>query len=411
MNKTAKVFKYEFITLVSRRSFLLMLILVPLIPTLLLGGLRLLNRGEDKSLQEIFAQEMSNPLPYGVVDLGGLIKSYPDWIVNGELVPVADEASAREQTAAGKLEGFYVISADYLESGKILLVKPQVSLVTEVAQSRTLSNLINYHLLGSDQELYLKYSNPATVVYEPLNVAIADTRDTNNMYSYFLPYGVAMFLYMFILITASLMLIAVTKDKENRVMEILVSSVKPIQLFTGKIAALGLVGLLQMVVWFGTAVLVMRLNGTTLNIPANLQIPGLAIAMVVPYFVLGFLIYGSLMAGLGALVPNLKEANQSSFVILMPMIFTIMANAQLIENPEGGMALFLSLFPLTSSVGMMTRLTIGNVPPWQLALSLAILLGTVVIIVRGVANLFHAQTLLTGQKFKFGTFVRTILRG
>jgi len=166
-----------------------------------------------------------------------------------------------------------------------------------------------------------------------------------------------------------------------------------------------------MVVWFGTAVLVMRLNGTTLNIPANLQIPGLAIAMVVPYFVLGFLIYGSLMAGLGALVPNLKEANQSSFVILMPMIFTIMANAQLIENPEGGIALFLSLFPLTSSVGMMTRLTIGNVPPWQLALSLAILLGTVVIIVRGVANLFHAQTLLTGQKFKFGTFVRTILRG
>lgn len=411
MKKALQVFKYEFVTAVSRRSFLLMLILVPLVPTLLLGAVRLINRGQDTTIQQMFTETVANPLPYGVVDLSGIIQSYPDWIVYGQLVPVADEATARAQTESGQLEGYYVVSADYIATGEVLLVKPQVNLISEVMQDQTLVQLLNYHLLGANQDLYLKFTNPTQIVQQPLTPGQASTRDPNSLYNYFMPYAVLLFFYMFVLISASMMLSSVSKDKENRVMEILISSLKPTEMFVGKILALGLVSLIQMVVWFGTVVLVMRSSSSLFSLTESMQLPTEALVLAVPFFVLGFFLYGSLMAGLGAIAPNLREANQSSFVILMPLIFTILANAQLIQNPQGGLSVFLSLFPFTSPVAMMTRLAIGGVPALQVGLSLIILLLTVFLVVKGVSNLFRAQTLLTGQKFKLNEFLRAMAGG
>jgi|AMWB02.1.fsa_nt_gi ABC-2 type transport system permease protein len=411
MKKALQVFRYEFVTAVSRRSFLLMLILVPLVPTLLLGAVRLLNRGQDTNIQQMFTETVANPLPYGVVDLSGIIQTYPDWIVYGQLVPVADEATARAQTEAGQLEGYYVISADYIATGEVLLVKPEVNLISEVMQDQTLVQLLNYHLLGANQDLYLKFTNPTQIVQKALNPGQANTRDPNSLYNYYMPYAVLIFFYMFVLISASMMLSSVSKDKENRVMEILISSLKPTEMFVGKILALGLVSLIQMVVWFGTIVLVMRSSGDLFSLTESMQLPTETLVLAVPFFVLGFFLYGSLMAGLGAIAPNLREANQSSFVIMMPLIFTILANAQLIQNPQGGLSVFLSLFPFTSPVAMMTRLAIGGVPALQVGLSLIILLGTVFLVVKGVSNLFRAQTLLTGQKFKLNEFLRAMAGG
>jgi ABC-2 type transport system permease protein len=190
----------------------------------------------------------------------------------------------------------------------------------------------------------------------------------------------------------------------------LLSSVKPIQLFTGKILALGLANLLQMVIWFGTAILVLRLGGTTLNIPENLQIPGSVFFLAIPFFLLGYGLYGTLMAGIGAMAPNLREGNQSTFVLTLPLIFTLLSLTYLIEQPHGSLSTFLSLFPFTSPVAMITRLTIGNVPVWQIWLALALLALTVWFLVRGISNLFRAQILLAKNKFSVGLFVKTLFQ-
>jgi ABC-2 type transport system permease protein len=200
----------------------------------------------------------------------------------------------------------------------------------------------------------------------------------------------------------------VAKEKENRVMEILISSVKPRQLLTGKILGLGLVGLLQTVVWLGSGFLMLRLGGTTLNIPANLQLPPELLIWSIVFFLLGYLLYATIMAGVGALVPNIKEATQATFIIILPLLVPLMLISMLIETPNATLPLILSLFPFSAPVTILTRMAVTPVPLWQILTAIVLLIGTILVLIRAVAGMFRAQILLTGQKFSLGTYLRTL---
>ena len=411
MRNILNVFKFEFLTVLKRRSFILSLILVPLIPSLLLGILNLINQDESQSFQEVIIQEVGSPLPIGVVDLGNVIKEYPEWLTQGRLVPLESEAEAREKTAAGQLQGFYVIEPDYLETGNMRFIKPQISMITELLQEDLLKDLINYNLLGADQERYMRFMNPVNFTFEYLNPETADTRDQSNAATYWVPYAVTMFFYLIILISSGLMLNAVTKDKENKTIEILLSSARPLDLFIGKILAFGLLSLIQLVVWFGTLVLLVDMGKTSLPFLQNISIPTSVLWASVPFFIGGFLLYGSLMAGMGAVAPNLREGNQSTFVLVLPLLFAMLSINQLIETPFSSFTTFMTVFPFTSPVVMLTRLSVGAVPAWQLIASIVLLVGTVVIVIRGVSNLFSSQYLLSGQKMDVRLFLRTVFIG
>lgn len=411
MANLGKVFKFEFLNLVRRRSFLLMIILVPLIPSLLFFLLGMLNDDQTQSITQIFTSEVANPLPIGVVDQSGIVTDYPDWLTNGALVEVVDEDTARQRTAANQLEGFFVIAPDYLESGKVTYIKPEISMITEIVQQGALDELINYNLMGADQQLYLRYTNPVTYRYEYLDPETADTRDQDSAASFLVPYAIMMLFYMLILISSSFMLNAVGKDKENKTIEILLTSASPMDLFLGKLLGYGAASLLQMLAWGSAVVLFMNLGGQSFPFLQGVSLSNQIVFLGIPYFILGFLLYGSLMAGIGAMAPNLREGNSSSFILTLPLIFIFLIINQLIGEPNSFLSVFLSIFPLTSSVVMMTRLAIGSVPIWQLALSLGVLIATVYLVVRGVSNLFSSQTLLTGEKFKLSTFFRTIVFG
>ena len=411
MRDIVNVFKFEFLTVLRRRSFILSLILVPLIPALLLGILKLINQDKSQSVQELVIQEVGNPLPIGVVDRGNVIKEYPEWLTQGRLVAVASEEDARQKTAAGELQGFYVVEPDYLETGRMRFIKPQISMITELLQQDVLKDLVNYNLLGADQQRYMRFMNPANFTFEYLNPETADTRDQADAATYWAPYAVTMFFYTIILISSGLMLNAVTKDKENKTIEILLSSAKPLDLFIGKILAFGSLSLVQMVVWFGTLVIIAKVGKTTLPFLEAISIPTSVLVASVPFFIGGFLLYGSLMAGMGAVAPNLREGNQSTFVLSLPLIFTVMSINQLIETPFSTFTTFLTLFPFTSPVVMLTRLSVGPVPVWQLIASIALLIGAVIIVIRGVSNLFSSQYLLSGQKMNITVFLRTVFIG
>ena len=411
MANLGKVFKFEFLNLVRRRSFLLMIILVPLIPSLLFFLLGMLNDDQTQSITQIFTSEVANPLPIGVVDQSGIVKDYPDWLTNGALIEIADEDTARQRTAANQLEGFFVIAPDYLESGKVTYIKPEISMITEIVQQGALDELINYNLMGADQQLYLRYTNPVTYRYEYLDPETADTRDQDSAASFLVPYAIMMLFYMLILISSSFMLNAVGKDKENKTIEILLTSASPMDLFLGKLLGYGAASLLQMMAWGSAVVLFMNLGGQSFPFLQGVSLSNQIVFLGIPYFILGFFLYGSLMAGIGAMAQNLREGNSSSFILTLPLIFIFLIINQLIGEPNSFLSVFLSIFPLTSSVVMMTRLAIGSVPIWQLALSFGVLTATVYLVVRGVSNLFSSQTLLTGEKFKLSTFFRTIVFG
>jgi ABC-2 type transport system permease protein len=123
------------------------------------------------------------------------------------------------------------------------------------------------------------------------------------------------------------------------------------------------------------------------------------------FFLLGYAVYASLMAGLGALAPNLREASQATFMITLPLMVPLfLASSVFMQAPNGMIAIVLSLFPLSAPVAMMARLSAGGVVWWQPWLAVALLAGTIIIIVRAVAGMFRAQALLSGQGFKFKTF-------
>ncbi len=409
MAKLWKIAQHEFVTTVRRRSFILALVLIPLVPALLLGVVSLINQsGRGADLQSIMAGKSDSHLPMAVVNRSGLIKDYPEWLTNKSLVAIDNEAEARKGVETGQLQGYYLVSADYLQTGKVQLIKPNVSLFEGMDQGEELNSLIEYNLLGTDREAYQNYKKTVNYQFQPINPETADTRDSQNMAAFFVPYGVTMFFYFMTIAASSLMLQAVSKEKENRVIEVLLSSANPTEIFGGKVLGLGAASLLQMLVWSLAGAGLLRLGGTTLQIPSNMQIPWSAILLCVPFFLLGFAVYGSLMAGLGAMAPNLREASQSTFVITIPLIVSLLAVAQLIQTPHGPVSLGLSLFPLTAPVAMPARLSIGQVPLWQIALSLVLLAVTAVLLIKGVSRLFHAQTLLTGQKVNFRTLFKAL---
>jgi len=410
VNKVWSIFKYEFYKTVSRRSFILTLILVPLVPALILWVLNSLSASQSQALGEVFTGGAQQAFPYGVVDQSGLVKEMPDWIVGNSLVLISDETTARQQTLDGKLQGYYVVTADYLESGEVILYKEEINPLAGIEGTAIFEQLMQYNLLGGDMDLYLKYTQSPSIQMVEINPQTADARDTDNPLTFLVPYAITLFFYTIIFTSSSMLLTAISKEKENRVMEMLLSSVKPTQLFTGKLMGLGLANLLQMAIWFGAALLLLRLSGQTFAIPANLQIPAYVFLYGIVFFALGFAFYGSLMAGWGAMVPNLREGNQSTFVFSLPLLFTIISISTLINEPHGTLSTVLSILPPTAPVAMMTRLAIGGVPLWQVGVALALLVLSDLFLIRSVAKIFKSQYLLSGSAASINTFFKVLFQ-
>lgn len=404
------VFKYEFLSLVKRRSFILSLVLVPLIPMLIIGALKLLQGKDVPSIQEVFVKELANPLPFGIVDESGLITQYPEWS-KMRFIAIEGEAQAREKTAAGELQGFYRISKDYLTSGEITLIKPEVNMVSELAETKSLGELIKFNLIDGDEALYTRMTNPMAVETRYLDVEKADTRDQSSGATFGVPFAIALFFYMLIIISSNQMLSAISKEKENRTIEILLSSTSPMDLFLGKVFARGAATLLQTTVWLGTILLVSKLNNSGFTLPFQLDLSPHLLVFGLPFFVVGFLLFGSLLAGMGAMAPNTREGSQYMMIVNMPLVFAYISINQIIASPTSTMTTFLTLFPMTSPIVIPTRIAIGILPGWQIAASLAILLITTLLVMRGVSHLFSSQTLLSGEKFNIKTFFRTLVFG
>ncbi len=229
------------------------------------------------------------------------------------------------------------------------------------------------------------------------------------MLTFFLPYGVTFLFYFVIFSSASLMLNSITDEKQNRVMEILMTSVTPMQMLTGKIIALGIVGLLQTLIWGGTGFALLRLSKQTFNVSDAFQLPPSILLWGVIFFLLGYTVYASLMAAVGALVPNLREASQATMLIILPLILPIMLITLLANQPDAAISVGLSLFPLTAPVAMMARLSAGFVPIWQLALAVILLAVTGWLVMRSTAGMFRAQNLLSGQSFNLKLFFQSLL--
>lgn len=250
--------------------------------------------------------------------------------------------------------------------------------------------------------------------------------------------GFGYLIMMFIIIYGAFVMRSVIEEKTSRIIEVIISSVKPFQLMLGKIIGTSLAGITQFAIWIFSAVLLSLLMFSVLGIDtaslgANAEL-GLQNAPVIPqaavtpqsdytmyarefmkipwlllvssfliYFTLGYLIYSSIYAAIGAAVDNETDTQQFMLPVVMPLMLAIYVGFfSVFENPHGPIAVGFSLFPLTSPIVMMMRLPGGvgpdGVPVWQLAVSVVLLIGTFLAIVYLAARIYRVGILMYGIK-------------
>ncbi|MDD2997236.1 MAG: ABC transporter permease [Paludibacter sp.] len=245
----------------------------------------------------------------------------------------------------------------------------------------------------------------------------------------------AVIIYMFIVIYGAQVMSGVVQEKTNRIVEVMISSVKPFELMMGKIIGIALVGLTQVLLWVLLTVAIgagvstfvggdidpasiqkmqeMQQMGQ-MNVPAGVNgeiadfmssVAGLnftqLIILFVVYFLGGYLLYASLFAAIGSAVDNETDTNQFSFPVMIPIIFAIYAGIFAAENPEGPLAFWCSMIPFTSPIVMMVRLPF-DVPAWELALSISILILSFVGTTWMAGKIYRTGILMYGKKITWG---------
>lgn len=401
------VFRQELVNSLTRRSFLLAAFGIPLISTLLFAAVALVNRSAPGAVAEIINPGRPGAgLPEGFVDHSGLIEIMPEDISEEVLRSYQDVDAAQLAVIHGEISAYYVITEDYLEQGQIQYIRGEINPMDTLNRGSTIDKVLQLNLLGGDKHLAAMITNPFVMQVMILNPS--SRLDEDTPLAFFIPYILMLLYYMLILMSAGFLVSSINKERESRVLEIMLVTITPRELLTGKFIGLGLVGLLINVLWVGTAYMLLGLSGTTFQIPAEFQLAPHVLLWGVVYFLLGYAVYASLLGAVGALVPNLRETSQASLVVIMPMIIPLMFVSVLIQQPDGLLAIGLSLFPLTSPVTMMLRLAISSVPAWQLLLSVVLLLLMAVFILRAVARLFHAQSMLSGQPMNLKYIYRLI---
>lgn len=243
---------------------------------------------------------------------------------------------------------------------------------------------------------------------------------TSSGLSYILGLVMSMTLYMFLIIYGQMVMTSIIEEKNNRVLEIMVSSVRPQWLMLGKILGIALVAVTQIVIW--GVLLVMASSWLLPLLPAESADGEIAVAVVqlantsyiieivvclLLFMVGGFLFYASIYAAIGSSVDNIQDASQLSSFAVVPVIVGIMAAMAAINDPSSPLAFWTSIIPFTSPMVMMARLPFG-IPMWQTALSLIILAFSFVCMLWLTAKIYRVGIFMYGKKASIKDLIRWI---
>ena len=386
MSKILIVMRHEFLALVTKPSFWIGLIGVPIFMAVIMGITIVSSTAATASA---IASRQNRSDVQGYVDFSEMIRAVPE---GSTWRAFEDEAGAKAALEAGEISGYFVVPQDYVDTGNVRFVSKEFSPMD--SPTGRFDSVLKYNLLGGDAERLAAFNTPVVIGTE-VATAPPTTKGGSGAPFPIIPMAVAIMFSIVLVTAASYLMQSVTTEKENRVIEVLMSSVTPVQMLTGKVLGLGLIGLAQMALWLLSGLAALRF------IPAGASlgtVDGGTIAVALVFFVLGYFIYASLLAGLGALMPGAREAAQYTFFVIVPLFIPLYLNTAISLEPDGPLAVVLSLIPFTSPVAMVMRMTGTDVPAWQIGLALALLVVAVVLVIVLASRLFRAQSLLRGTK-------------
>ncbi|MCB0078660.1 MAG: ABC transporter permease [Anaerolineales bacterium] len=413
INTSLKVARHEFLSYVRKPSFIITTLLIPLIAlavTFFMGRQGDAVENSAESLQQQMEESAADATNrFGIVDESGLLVEIPPQL-STVLTHYEGQSEAEAALKAGELDAIYLVAPDYLETGDVTRIGRRFDFFA--GDTAIVAQALSYNLTqqGDPAKLALISIPLPNVETENIGTRTADQvgGDQAEGIAFVLAYVLAFLLYTTIIASASYLLQSVTLEKESRMIEMILTSLRPIELLTGKVLGLGLLGLLQVVFWGASAALIAAFGPMALPALGDLGITWQLGLLILAYFLLGYGINAVLMSGLGALVPSVKESGPATLIMVLPLVIPLMFMATITEAPHEPLAVGLSIFPLTAPVAMMIRLAQGGVPAWQLAVSIALGALTIPLLMQGAARLFRAQTLLNSEGFSMKRLVATL---
>ncbi|MEO6489686.1 MAG: ABC transporter permease [Ferruginibacter sp.] len=416
MNKVGLIIGREYFTRVKKKSFLITTILVPLIII-----------GFYAAIIAIAVKGDSDKQSIAVIDDGALFNGKidnKDKSLTFTFIPGETEKTFIEKYKGRGYNAFLYIPAFAIDKPEHFVLHSQSS--ASLNTTSTLERIINKAI--EDKRLMAQGIDPAKYQTIASDISLGNTIDTKEGgkksmagIAYAVSFACGILIYMMMIIYGTQVMRGVTEEKTNRIAEVVVSSVKPFQLMMGKILGIGAVGLTQFAIWIVLMFMMQfalplifpdmlnQVNATannpaTASMAANIaqglsSLPLLKIAVsFLFYFIGGYLTYASLFAAIGSVVSeDQQEAQQLVFPILMPIILGFVIMTKAINEPNSNLAVFGSLFPLTSPIVMMGRITY-EIPMWQMAVSVILLIGCFLLFTWITAKIYRTGILMYGKK-------------
>ncbi len=395
------IFKDEYTKRVKKRSFLIVSIGIPLMIALLLG------------IIITVAEHSAGEKSIGYVDQSGLIQgevSLPRDQQNYsiEIKRFASEADARSAMTSGQIQSVYVIPADYLQTKRVNRLDWQTAPSTAVESqfARFLRANLAASLLPEVQTLSLE--GPELIVR-----AMDGSREisSGNIASILFPF-IAGFLFFFSTVTsASYLLEAVADEKENRTMEILMTSISPEQFISGKALSLMSVSLTQLGIWILViiaGVVILRSNMPELQ---NINIPPDYLLVGILFFIPAFALISGMMVSIGSAVTEITQGQQIAGILNLLFVLPFFFSVLLFTAPNSPLMVILTLFPTTSFITISMRWGVTAIPTGQLALSWLVLILSAAASIWAATRIFRLGMLSYGQRISLSAALRHLQTG
>ena len=431
MNKTLLIIQREYLARVKKKSFILMTFLVPGLILAMYAVIYLIAANSDSlnKVREIKVIDESGAF-------AGKLKDHKNIHFS-----VLSQSLSEAKKAAKKNEDLFVlfIPKDLTAKNSVQIFsekKPNFALVNEVEnQLNTVATGNNMAAAGID---VVKLSGlKSNISAETKQLTDDGEKDSNLASAYGIGVASAILIYLSLFIYGAQVMRGVIEEKTNRIIEVIVSSVKPFQLMLGKILGVGLVGLTQFLLWIVLSTTVTNIaekaftkHETAVEQSSQTQIKGgknsmaqtqppignpvmnflnslkgvnypYIIGCFIFYFLSGYLLYSALFAAVGSAVDSETETQQFMFPITLPLLFTyILSFAFLVNNPDSTLAFWLSVIPFTAPIAMMVRVPFG-VPGWQLALSMVMMVAGFLFTTWVAARIYRVGVLMYGKKASY----------
>ena len=322
--------------------------------------------------------------------------------IDRKIVLIDDVESSRDKLEDESWNGIIVIPKDYIETGSFKVYTKRSDLIGSTMKMNWLSQMFRTEILKTTdltENEVGRVTNFAKATEFEINKE-GNFEEVNLLkkgLSLGIPLAVAGLLVVALMMNASALLASIAEEKENKVMEVIVSSVSADQLLFGKVFGIVCAGLLQIVIWMAMISVIPLLLQTAMNQFVEYDVNVLQLVVSGIFMVMGFMFYGSLLAGMGSLGSTYKDCQQLSAVVIICACVPIMMPTVFIADPNAIVPRVLSMIPFFSPIGMTLRLGSGDIALWEAGLSFLILAVSTWFAIKIAAKLFRAGTLMRGK--------------